>query len=232
MWAAQVAAAERQGLKVIVGSGGRSLSDWPLALRSPALWGYQLQDEPSSKDFGWLRNLSVHIAARRPDALQFVCLLPNIGTPQQFIGRPCQKSEPNCAATAYDQYLSRFVSTFKPRVLIMDHYPYWNRAEKKDVLVSIDTRDAYRQNLASLRTAAAAAGRNTRTIPPPFSSASQPSVAAGIPFWNFFHGSMPFGSLVQPTEAQVRWQVMTSLACEAQPTQSIAYIVSKLRFHL
>ena len=41
------------------------------------------------------------------------------------------------------------------------------------------------------------------------------SLAAGIPFWNFFN-IMPYGPHTDPTEAQVRWQVNASLVYGAK----------------
>ena len=76
--------------------------------------------------------------------------------------------------------LAKFVEFVKPQLLVADHYPYFDHADKHDANVSFDTKAAYRANLESLRTA---------------------SIAAGVPFWNFFHGAAPFGSLALPTEA-------------------------------
>ena len=68
----------------------------------------------------------------------------------------------------------------------MDHYP----AMRPDA----DTRDAYCRNLEVLR---------------------KVSLSRKIPFWNFFN-VMPFGKHFDPTEAQIRWQIYTSLAYGAK----------------
>jgi hypothetical protein len=75
-----------------------------------------------------------------------------------------------------------FVREVKPEVLSMDHYPLM-RPER-------DTRSDYCANLESLR---------------------KQALAAGIPFWNYFY-SMPFNDRLDPTEAQLRWQMFTSVA--------------------
>ena len=48
------------------------------------------------------------------------------------------------------------------------------------------------------------------------------SVAAGIPFWNFFN-TMPFAAHSDPTEAQLRWQMFTSLAYGAKGLMYFCY---------
>ena len=85
-------------------------------------------------------------------------------------------------ATNYNEYLRRFIETVKPDVLSMDHYPLMSPGN--------DSRGEYLRNLESMR---------------------KHSVAAGIPFWNFFH-SMPFGDRMDPTEAQIRWMIHASIA--------------------
>ncbi|MFO1460088.1 MAG: hypothetical protein U1G08_11840 [Verrucomicrobiota bacterium] len=99
---------------------------------------------------------------------------------------------PNYASTGqlgtptYPAYVAAFVETVRPDVLSMDHYPVMSP--------NADRRDAYCDNLEVLRLE---------------------SLRAGIPFWNYFH-SMPFADRIDPTEAQIRWQIFTSLAYGAR----------------
>jgi hypothetical protein len=94
---------------------------------------------------------------------------------------------------SYDEYLAKFIETVKPEVLSMDHYPAMRP--------NADTRADYRANLETFRTH---------------------SVAAGIPFWNFFY-SMPFNDRLDPTEAQIRWQINTSIAYGAKGVLYFCY---------
>jgi hypothetical protein len=87
---------------------------------------------------------------------------------------------------SYEDYLTRFTKEVGTDVLSMDHYPLF----KPDA----DGREGYRANLAAIRKAA---------------------LAAEVPFWNFFN-AMPFGPHSDPTEAQLRWQIYTSLAYGAR----------------
>lgn len=94
---------------------------------------------------------------------------------------------------SYDEHLARFVHEVKPEVLSMDHYPLM-RPEG-------DSRQAYCDNLESCR---------------------KHALAAGIPFWNYFY-SMPFNDRLDPTEAQIRWQIFTSVAYGAKGVLYFCY---------
>ncbi len=95
--------------------------------------------------------------------------------------------------TNYDEHVARFVREVKPEVLSMDHYPLM-RPEG-------DSRADYCENLATMR---------------------KYSLAAGIPFWNYFY-SMPFNDRLDPTEAQIRWQIFTSVAYGAKGVLYFCY---------
>ena len=87
---------------------------------------------------------------------------------------------------SYDEYVKRFVEIVDVDVLCMDHYPPF----KPDV----DGRQRYCLNLETMR---------------------KYSLQRDIPFWNYFN-VMPFGPHTDPTEAQIRWQIYTSLAYGAK----------------
>jgi len=82
----------------------------------------------------------------------------------------------------YEEHVRRFLDEVEPDVLCMDYYPFM----KPD----LDTRHGYCGNLDLFR---------------------RESLRKGIPHWNFFN-TMPFGPHYDPTEAQLRWQIYTSLA--------------------
>lgn len=96
-------------------------------------------------------------------------------------------------ADAYEEYVQRFMKTVKPDVLSMDHYPLMRPGD--------DSRAEYLKNLEVMR---------------------RHSIAAGIPFWNFFH-SMPFGDRIDPTEAQIRWMIHASIAHGAKGVMYFCY---------
>ncbi len=93
----------------------------------------------------------------------------------------------------YEEHVARFVDEVRPEVLSMDHYPQFKPGR--------DGRDAYCANLDVMR---------------------RHSLRAGIPFWNFFN-TMPYGSHTDPTEAQLRWQVFTSIAYGAKGVLYFCY---------
>ena len=94
---------------------------------------------------------------------------------------------------SYDEHVAKFIREVKPEVLSMDHYPLM-RPES-------ETREAYRANLECFR---------------------KHSLEAGIPFWNYFY-SMPFNDRIDPTEAQIRWQIFTSVAYGAKGVLYFCY---------
>ena len=93
----------------------------------------------------------------------------------------------------YDAYIDQFITTVKPEVLSMDSYPLMRP--------DADTRFNYRENLEQFR---------------------KHSAAAGIPFWNYFY-SMPFNDRMDPTEAQIRWQIYTSIGYGAKGVMYFCY---------
>ena len=94
---------------------------------------------------------------------------------------------------SYDEHIRLYMDIVKPDVLSMDHYPRFAPGH--------DGRDGYCRNLAVMRKYA---------------------TQADIPFWNFFN-IMPYGPHTDPTEAQVRWQVYTSLAYGAKGIMYFCY---------
>ena len=93
----------------------------------------------------------------------------------------------------YDEHVRRFVDEVGVDVLSFDHYP----AMRPD----LDARDGYCENLDTVR---------------------KHALRANIPFWNFFN-IMPFGPHFAPTEAQVAWQIYTSLAYGAKGVMYFCY---------
>lgn len=110
---------------------------------------------------------------------------------------PDYASPAQLGTATYDEHVSRFVKEVGIDVLSMDHYPMMRP--------DADGRDGYCRNLDSMR---------------------KHSLSAGIPFWNFFN-SMPFGPHSDPTEAQLKWQIYTSLAYGAKGVMYFCYWTPK-----
>jgi hypothetical protein len=87
---------------------------------------------------------------------------------------------------SYDDYVARYARETGFEVLCMDYYPMMTPTS--------DGRDGYCSNLETMR---------------------KYSVEQRVPFWNFFN-TMPFGPHHDPTEAQLRWQIYTSVAYGAK----------------
>ncbi len=106
---------------------------------------------------------------------------------------PNHAREELLGTNTYDEYVGRFVEEVGVDVLSMDHYPM--------MTPDIDKRSGYCSNLEVMR---------------------KYSLQRGIPFWNFFN-TMPFRSHSDPTEAQLRWQIYTSVAYGAKGVLYFCY---------
>lgn len=93
----------------------------------------------------------------------------------------------------YEEHVARYMREVKPDVLCMDHYPLMRP--------NSDGRAAYLSNLEVMR---------------------RHALEANIPFWNFFY-SMPFNDRLDPTEAQLRWQIFASVAYGAKGVLYFCY---------
>ncbi len=100
-------------------------------------------------------------------------------------------------APSYDKYVERFVTEVGVDILSMDHYPMMRPDS--------DGRSKYCENLEVMR---------------------KYSLRAKIPFWNFFN-IMPYGNHFDPTEAQLRWQIYTSIAYGAKGVLYFCYWTPK-----
>ncbi|MEI6501278.1 MAG: hypothetical protein WCP21_09670 [Armatimonadota bacterium] len=96
-------------------------------------------------------------------------------------------------APTYDEHVSRFVKEVATDVLSMDYYPM--------LTPGADGRDGYCSNLETMR---------------------KYSLQENIPFWNFFN-CMPYGPHYDPTEADLRWQIYTSVAYGARGVLYFCY---------
>jgi hypothetical protein len=106
---------------------------------------------------------------------------------------PNYANEQQLGVPTYEEHVARFMEEVDPDVLSMDHYPIMKP--------SGDSRESYCANLEVMR---------------------RHSLAKGVPFWNFFN-TMPFGPHFDPTEADLRWQVFTSLAYGAKGVLYFCY---------
>lgn len=106
---------------------------------------------------------------------------------------PNYANESQLGTPTYDEHVRRFAEEVNVDVLSMDHYPLF----KPDA----DGREEYCENLEIMR---------------------QVSLARNIPFWNFFN-TMPYGPHSDPTEAQLRWQIFTSIAYNAKGVLYFCY---------
>ena len=124
----------------------------------------------------------------------FVNLLPNYASTDEL------------NASSYGEYLARYIAEVQPNMLCVDHYPNFDKACDSTGHRANKTKDGYVRNLLALRAASLA------STPP-------------VPFWNFFN-TMPYGtqaSAYDVSEAELRWQVWTSVALGAKGVLYFCY---------
>lgn len=114
------------GLKAIVSDERTTGYDWravdPAAARTrvnalvsevrdhPAVFGYNLRDEPPADFFPGLATVAGIIREAHPGAWPYINLFPNYATPGQL------------GAPDYEAYLEKFVEVCRPPILSYDHY--------------------------------------------------------------------------------------------------------------
>ncbi|MGV3534058.1 MAG: hypothetical protein ACO1QR_16940 [Chthoniobacteraceae bacterium] len=99
----------------------------------PAVYGYNLRDEPSAKLFPGLAKVASFIHELAPGKWAYINLFPNYASPEQL------------GTKDYPSYLEEFVATCKPTTLSYDHYA---------LLDDGSLRPGYWSNLTQMRDAA------------------------------------------------------------------------------
>jgi len=107
---------------------------------------------------------------------------------------------PELLQADYAEYVEKFMRVYKPQVLSYDHYPFLDAGNTHFAGDRI-TEDYY-ANLETIRDA---------------------SVRYDTPFWLFVQTLAFNGTHRDPTEAEIRWQVNTSLAFGAKGIQYFTY---------
>jgi hypothetical protein len=109
--------------------------------KHPALYAYHLIDEPSVSQFPALGRLVAYLRQRDPAHLAYINLFPTYATNAQL-------GTQGDVATAYREYLVRYVEQVKPALVSYDHYQFKLKGDG----------DQYFLNLAMIRRAAQEAG--------------------------------------------------------------------------
>jgi hypothetical protein len=205
-WTKQVELAKNSGMQTMLRGCDYSnvedtlckkLADASFFHDDDSIIGYWLGDEPSAADYPSLANLSAEVALHAPGKLRFINLLPSYATKG---GKKTQ-----LGTETYDEYVGLFVEQVQPDVICMDYYPYFGGPGEP-----YDSREGYLMNVAVLR---------------------KHALNASIPWWNYFNieGSLDADAVVMNatddlhrrrlhyhhlgvSDAQLRWQVWTSLA--------------------
>ena len=95
----------------------------------PALWGYFVTDEPNASQFENLGAINRYLLKKDPKHIPFINLFPTYASQEQ-LGNP-----------TYEEHVSSFIQTVRPRLLSYDHY----------ALVGDELRPDYFENMEIIR---------------------------------------------------------------------------------
>jgi hypothetical protein len=109
--------------------------------KHPALYAYHLIDEPGVSQFPALGKLVAYLRQHDPAHLAYINLFPTYASNEQL-------GTKGDVATAYQEYLSRYIEQVKPALVSYDHYQFKLKGDG----------DQYFLNLAMIRRAAQGAG--------------------------------------------------------------------------
>ncbi|MBF0431010.1 MAG: T9SS type A sorting domain-containing protein [Fibrobacteria bacterium] len=151
-----------------------------------SLFGYLLSDEPNAEWFPELAYCARLIEELDPDRLPFVNLLPYWASSKQL------------GASSYDEYVSSFIETVKPKVLSYDCYSLYSDGKTDN--------NKHFKNMEIIRNYA---------------------LLHNIPFWNCPLSVGHGGVYREPTEGDLRWQVYTTLAYGGKGLEYFSYWASE-----
>jgi hypothetical protein len=139
---------EKAGLKAIVSDARTSGYDWAkvdaaVARKNvgsliaevgkhPAVFGFNLRDEPAAGWFANLEKIAGPIRELAPDKWPYINLFPDYATNEQL------------GTTNYAEYLERFIATCHPKIVSYDNYSLMDNGT---------VRDSFWTNLESVRAA-------------------------------------------------------------------------------
>lgn len=97
----------------------------------PALYAYFLKDEPRAAEFEAWARLVAYLRERDPAHLGYINLYPS------FAGSRRLGTEGD-DATAYREYLRRFVEIVKPDLISYDHYPFFHHGDPQQYFLNLE----------------------------------------------------------------------------------------------
>jgi hypothetical protein len=93
---------------------------------SPGLGGYFLADEPSASAFPAIASVVSGLAMRDPGHFAYTNLLPNYASATQL------------GTSTYDDYVSQFLGTVKPKLVSFDYYPFLTTGDMTGLFADLE----------------------------------------------------------------------------------------------
>ncbi|MCK5876380.1 MAG: hypothetical protein KAG43_01995 [Candidatus Marithrix sp.] len=161
----------------------------------PALYGYFIDDEPNSKQFTNLAKLVQEFRNRDPKSIGFINLFPNFASADQL------------GTSDYDEYVKKFVEIVKPPLISFDYYAL---LQPKNCVEQIKLIKENQYNLP-FRSTDFSTSCNRLGYFPNLSTIRKYALESNTNFCSILL-STPHFNYRDPTPAEIRWQVYTSLA--------------------
>jgi hypothetical protein len=164
----------------------------------PAFGGSMVVDEPGTASFANLGNLHKNYQTIVSDRAFYINMLPNYASKNQLVNGAVGGTL-NDSTITYERYMNSYINQVKPDFYSYDFYPFVGMEYAK-------MRSGYFAQMAQIR---------------------EITLNAGIPFWTFIQASSwAPGSLRVPNQAEIYWQVATSIAMGAKGIQYFMYYTS------
>lgn len=168
--------------------------------------GIAVIDEPNTDYYGTDQGRDMNTYAPLATSLNGYCnLIGNINlNPKTWSLMPNKKADESKVDEAYEKYVEEYIRTCSPKVLSMDYYVFDRPSAWKTEAGYFDNLEVMRQN----------------------------ALEHGVTFWNFIQAGRSFNSTIHetptdntmPTDAQLLWNVNTSLAYGAKGIQYFTLI--------
>lgn len=162
--------------------------------KEKAFIGNLVYDEPSSAYFEELGKSFINYKKISPNSIFYINILPMYASKAQLTIDVSNGTPGEATLQDYQNYVDSFVSIVKPQMISYDYYPL------QGSFPSLES--TYYKNMSIIRKAA---------------------INAKIPFWVYIQ-TTSYGQLSRvPKEAEIQWQVNSSLAYGAKGIQYFCY---------
>lgn len=156
--------------------------------------GLMVQDEPGIQSFMQLKEMKTNFIKYMPDYAFYVNMMPTYASVNQLMQGAAIGGGGAASRELYEQYVDGYLNDVRPQFFSYDFYPMMGQFPNID--------SGYFENLSIVR---------------------EKTNAAKIPFWTFIQATSWNSYVRISNQAEIDWQVNTSLAYGAKGIQYFCY---------